>query len=137
MCLYIYFYRFENWNFFLAFFWPNFFLSTILGSLVKRPFGFKILLNSLSISQRAFEIANLNASTWPLEPPPIIEALISYFPFVWVKINGWFNLNCEVGEGKYSLDDFLFIEIFPFPCDKKIRAIDFFRRPILWITSSI
>ena len=55
-------YLFENWNFFLAFFWPNFFRSTIRGSLVNNPSGFNSALNSSLILHKALDIARRTAS---------------------------------------------------------------------------
>ena len=55
-------YRFENWNFLRAFFCPNFLRSTIRGSRVNKPSGFKTPLCSSLIWQSARDTAKRTAS---------------------------------------------------------------------------
>ena len=54
-------YLFENWDAFLAFFKPYFFLSTILASLVRNPAFLSAPLNSPSAFKRALETPCLKA----------------------------------------------------------------------------
>jgi len=69
-----------NWKLLLAFFLPNFFLSTPLGSLLNKPAAFKAGLNSGFNVIKARAIPNLAASACPFLPPPAALILISYFP---------------------------------------------------------
>ena len=55
-------YLFENCGDLLAFFFPGFFLSTTLESLVRSPIGLRIALNDGSYSTSAFVIPCFNAS---------------------------------------------------------------------------
>lgn len=70
-------YLFDQDGFFLAFLKPGFFLSLILASLLSKPYGFKVTLNSASQSISALAIANLIASACPLRPPHDIVTAIS------------------------------------------------------------
>ncbi len=63
-------YLFENCGALLAFLRPYFFLSFILGSLVRNPAFFKAALNSSSAFNSALEIPCLIAPAWPVNPPP-------------------------------------------------------------------
>ena len=55
-----------NWEALLAFLSPYFFLSFILGSLVKKPAALSAALFSGSAWQRALEIPWRSAPLWPV-----------------------------------------------------------------------
>ncbi|MEY3090573.1 MAG: hypothetical protein RL113_889, partial [Pseudomonadota bacterium] len=69
-------YLFENCGDLLAFFFPGFFLSTTLESLVRSPIGLRIALNDGSNSTSALVIPCLSASACAAYPPPSVVALI-------------------------------------------------------------
>jgi len=80
--------RFENCGLLLAFFFPYFFLSTILESLVKNPASLKAAFKLSSASTKALATPCLIAPACPELPPPTTFTLTAYLSKVSVNAKG-------------------------------------------------
>src|SRR5579884_1186438 len=122
--------RFENWNRFLAPFWPYFLRSLPRESRLTSPSDFSFLRSSALNCIKARAIPSFTASACPLQPPPETLAITLNVAADSVETSGCFADTRWVSVTKYcSIGRPLTLNS-PLPGRKKTRATAVLRRPV-------
>src|SRR5579885_50487 len=122
--------RFENWNRFLAPFWPYFLRSLPRESRVTMPSLFSFLRNSALNCIRARASPSFIASAWPFTPPPETLATTLKVAAVSVESRGCRALARCASVTKYSLNGRPLTLYSPLPGRRYTRATEVLRRPV-------